>query len=171
MNIKIQQKLFIICFVIHETYQELLILLFQRLFQMTGENLCIRLKYFRKGISLKSRELCEFDNLNKLKKHLIKSSFHTKKVQFLTIYALKFRSCLNLIKYTYTILNTCVYKVQVMHFYSVSKKNNNFNIMSYFKMQSKMMKTDTFTQKFLKRKMCLLPSPIKKTNLFHVIKL
>lgn len=41
------------------------------------------------GISLEPCELCKFDSLNTLKKHLIKSKFHKKNVQLCTFIVLK----------------------------------------------------------------------------------
>lgn len=85
------------------------------------------------GISLEPCELCKFDSLNTLKKHLIKSKFHKKNVQLCTFIVLK-------------------------------KKIITLTLWHFFMMQSKMMKSDTFSSTFLKRK-----SDCSIINIFHVI--
>lgn len=46
---------------------------------------------------------------------------NNKKKSVILIFALKAKSCLNLMEYTYTISKTCVYKILVIHVYSAFK--------------------------------------------------
>lgn len=100
----------------------------------------------------------------------LRESLHTprlkKQVQFLSIYTLKFISCLNLMKICiYHLEHACVEHKKLRYVYSslilFPKGNNDFSNMSYFLYVVKKTKNGTFSHCFLK-KMC--PSLSPSTN-------
>lgn len=113
---------------------------------------------------------------------LIESDLKSKKkVQFFSVYALKTKSCFNLMKiHTYHLEHVCVYiKYQVIHFYHIFKKRI---LTSTFCHISKILSTDsqkwlkngTLSHSFLKRKMFPQLLPTTKSTYFvwyHMIKL